>query len=458
MRIHPFYKLGIFVISILIGPFAFAEFPNCGALDGHLNQTLTLQDLMDASLSCNPNTQVAWAQMKINEANIGIAEKNYWPQITGQVNAAMTEHGGNFFSFSNTNNSSTSSGTVTNFSQSGQFSYTPTLSLSYLLVDFGNTRNNVKAAHLQWLASKFSKDYTGQQTILLVEQSYYQLLATQALLAATQSNLKQAKDSLDAATLMHKVGTETIGDVYQAQSAYAQALLSFKQTQGNYEIAKGQLNNAIGIPVNTELKLSTLPDIVKTNQALQSADYLLNYAEQNRPDLISARKQVEANEASLAAVKAQAWPTLSINATAGSTYPTHVENGGLSRNVSLVLNVPLFTGFQQHYSEQKAEASVEESEAEQDKLANQIEFQVWQAYYNLKTATQTLQTNEELLKSSTQAAKQTSGQYKAGVGNILSVLTTQSTLANARAQEIQAKLDWYIAVVQLDAALGTLAE
>lgn len=450
-------KLAIALIAVsVMSGVAYADYPACPALNADASRTLTLQDLVDAALSCNPDTQVAWAQMKINEANVGISEANYWPQVSGQVNASYTRQGGSFFSLPPSNSNSTG-GTVTNFSNTGQFSYTPTVALSYLLVDFGNTRNQVKAAKLAYLASTFSKDYTAQQTILLVEQSYYQVIANKALLDAASSSLKEAKDSLDAATLMHKVGTETIGDVYQAESAYAEAQLTLKQAQGNYQIAKGQLNSAIGISVASDLKLSTLPDQIQTKTAMQSVDRLLDYAEQNRPDLIAARKQVESNQATYAAVKAQAWPTLSFNATTGDTLPAHVQDGGLSRTASLTLTVPLFTGFQQKYSEEKAKETIDESEAEQNKLANQVELQVWQSYFNLKTATQSLSSTNELLNSSVQAAKQAFGQYRAGVGNILTVLTTQATEANARAQNIQAKLNWYTALVQLDAALGTLS-
>ena len=49
------------------------------------------------------------------------------------------------------------------------------------------------------------------------------------------------------------------------------------------------------------------------------------------------------------------------------------------------------------------------------------------------------------------------GQYKAGMGNILNVLTTQATLSNTRSQLIQAKLNWYVALSELNAALGNIS-
>ena len=39
--------------------------------------------------------------------------------------------------------------------------------------------------------------------------------------------------------------------------------------------------------------------------------------------------------------------------------------------------------------------------------------------------------------------------YRAGVGNIIDLLTAEAALETARAQEVQARADWFIAVAQL---------
>ncbi len=103
-----------------------------------------------------------------------------------------------------------------------------------------------------------------------------------------------------------------------------------------------------------------------------------------------------------------------------------------------------------------AEAKLHAARASRDQLNQQVQFQVWQAYYTLQIAAENIVTTAVLLKSSIQASEQAMGQYTAGVGNILTVLTTQTTLANARVQNIQAKLNWYIALAQLAAAIGAL--
>jgi outer membrane protein len=85
-----------------------------------------------------------------------------------------------------------------------------------------------------------------------------------------------------------------------------------------------------------------------------------------------------------------------------------------------------------------------------------VALDVWEAYQNLSTATQTIRTTLDLLASAEQSERVALGRYKAGVGNILDVLNAQSALANARLQRIQAMLDWQVSRATLARAVGAL--
>ena len=104
----------------------------------------------------------------------------------------------------------------------------------------------------------------------------------------------------------------------------------------------------------------------------------------------------------------------------------------------------------------KAEAEAEASRAQLTSLEQQVIFQVWSSYYNQKTATQRVQTSRDLLQSAQQSFEVVSARYKAGVGSILDVLTAESALASARAQETQARTDWFLSMAQLAHDTGTL--
>lgn len=412
------------------------------------NKIWTLAALTNLALIDNPSTRLAWAQVQAAVANEGIAKSTYWPQLVLTGSTAYTTN--------NDNNDDNNDGND-DFGCSSDDPYCASLTLNYLVWDFGARKQQVKNAHYQFIASQLSQNETIQLVILQVEQAYYQVLAQDALVKANQTSVKEAKTNLDAANALHHQGLATIGDVYQAQSTLAQSLLALQQAQGNLSIARGQLASAIGIPVQTPLKVAPLSTDAPTTQILYDVRRFLDKAKNQRPDLLAAEAQITAAQAQVKATQAQRWPTLTFSAqTENSNFQNTLNEVDRQSNLMLTLNWPVFTGFQRTNAIKQAQAEEQEAQATRDQLANQINLQVWQAYYSLKTAKNTIDTSRVYLKTSVEAAKQTLGQYKAGVGNILSVLTTQTTEANARVQLIQSVLDWYLDLAQLMQAIGAL--
>ncbi|MEJ2554387.1 MAG: TolC family protein [Gammaproteobacteria bacterium] len=89
-------------------------------------------------------------------------------------------------------------------------------------------------------------------------------------------------------------------------------------------------------------------------------------------------------------------------------------------------------------------------------MRSQVELEVWQAYQNLRTSVATVDSSEAQLKSAQLAAEVTNARYKNGLATILDLLSAQTTLANARVQRIQARLDWAAARTALGHAVGGL--
>ncbi len=408
----------------------------------------TLPELTNMALKQNPATRVAWAQVQAAAAAVGIAKSAYWPTIDVDFDMAYN---------SGQTNNDTECASNNGLFCSNNVGYGPVLSLNYLLLDFGTRAAQVKNAQFSLQSNQFSQNATMQQVILQVNQAYYQLLGQQALVDADKITRTQAKTNLDSANALHKQGMVTIGDVYQAESELQQAELTLQQAEGALAIAQGQLATAVGLPIQSPLSIVKLPEEINTKPMMQSMDKLLDIAKSHRPDLLAAQAQVKAAEANIVAARKQQWPTIQLSVQSGQTFPNNnFSNNGQQTDIQLSVNLPLFTGFQQTYAIHQAEAQKQQAATQRDVLNNQVDMEVWQAYYALQTADKAIRSSSALLHSSIQAAKQAYGQYKAGVGNILSVLTTQSTEASARAQYIQTRLDWYTALAQLAAALGTL--
>jgi outer membrane protein TolC len=105
---------------------------------------------------------------------------------------------------------------------------------------------------------------------------------------------------------------------------------------------------------------------------------------------------------------------------------------------------------------QAAEAQADLQAARREQVRLQVALDVWNAYANLATATQSVKTAADLLESAAQSERVAAGRYRAGVGSILDLLTAQAALASARQQRIQADTSWFVSRSALAQAMGAL--
>jgi len=120
------------------------------------------------------------------------------------------------------------------------------------------------------------------------------------------------------------------------------------------------------------------------------------------------------------------------------------------------VSVPLFPGLTHREDVKAAEAQAEALEAKARGLSDQVIYEVYSAYYAVRTATQRVRTSQDFLASAAQSEQVALARYKAGAGSALDLLSAQSALADARAQSIDARFGWYGSLAQLAHDAGIL--
>jgi outer membrane protein TolC len=181
---------------------------------------------------------------------------------------------------------------------------------------------------------------------------------------------------------------------------------------------------------------------------------LIERARQLRPDLQAAAAQVNAAQAGIEAARAAGSPSISL---AGSANQYNFSgNSSRGSSIGINLSVPIFSGYAPTYRIRAAEAQMDARKAQYEQMSLRVALDVWRAYQQLTTATQSLLTSADLLNSAEQSERVALGRYKAGVGSMLDVLNAQSALASARQQRIQSTLDWNTNRAALAQAMGSL--
>jgi outer membrane protein len=455
-----FYRLlilcsGFYVLLFLCGGFAIAEtsdpfntaamLPAKPALhsDGTLGDpcskpmpitALNLADVVSFALCNNPQTRVAWASSRVQAAQVGVSKAGYLPNAA--LNASATHNLSGSPAAANQRNVG--------------------VTLSYLLYDFGSRAANLENARQLLAAVIATQDNTVQTIFLAAIQAFYQAQATYAALDAALESERAAKESFAAAEARYNAGSATPADKLQAQTAYSQATLNRITTEGSQKNAQGALANMLGLDANRPVALVTANTIAVPDNFEGDVNALIEQARQHRPDLQAAAAQVKAAEASVDAARAAGRPSLSLIASSN-----RFNSGDITSHNSLVginLSVPIFYGYSTTYRVRAAEATVDVKNGQLEQLRLQVALDVWTAYQNLTTATQSLRTTADLLSSAEQSQRVALGRYKAGVGSILDVLNAQSALAGARQQRIQSTFNWNINRAVLAEAMGSLDE
>jgi len=391
---------------------------------------LNLPEVVNLALCNNPQTREVWASSRAQAAQVGVSKASYLPGANLSASGNRTSPG------------------------TGQRSYG--LTLSYLLYDFGTRAAGVENARQLLAAANATQDSTVQAVFLQAVQSFYQTQATQAALDAALESERAAKESFAAAEARYAAGSATPADKLQAQTAYSQATLNQITASGNLNNAKGALANMLGLDANQNIVLAAADITTVPASFDRDIAALIEEARLRRPDLQAAAAQVKAAQANVDAARASGMPSLSLTASTNQTSAAGVTSHGSS--VGLNLSVPLFSGFAPTYRIRAAEAQVEAQTAQLERLRLQVALDVWTAYQNLITATQSLRTTADLLNSAQQSERVALGRYKAGVGSILDVLNAQSALASARQQRIQSTFNWNVNRATLAQAMGSLDE
>jgi TolC family type I secretion outer membrane protein len=401
--------------------------------------SLTLPDVVDLALRNNPATRLSWARAREAAALYGATRGTWFPTL--DLNGTFTRLK-----------------TVASQGRSAvmQSTYGAALNLSWLVLDVGGRAGQIEASKQALIAANWQHNTAIQDVVLQVASAYFSFVAERSLLQAQQVSLAEAETNLAAAEERRKVGVATITDVLQARTARAQARLAMEQTQGARQIARGLLAQSLGYPPTLSYDVDSTAARVTVAALVESVDSLIAQAAVERPELAAARAELRAARADVSTARADRLPSLNLSAAGGRTYTTTLPQGGNNYSVSLGLAVPLFSGFSLEYRQEAAEERVQQARAQLDQLQQQVAFQVYQSYYALQTATLGVRISEELVTSASLSADAARDQYKAGVGNVLDLLTAQAALANARAEEVRARLAWSTAVVQLSHDTGRM--
>ncbi len=403
-------------------------------------QALALADVIDVALGNNPQTRITWAQSRAAAAAYASSRGRWLPSLqadaTGGPARAISSNPARV--------------------PADRTTVTTTLSLQYLLFDFGARGGAMSAAREALWAADLSHNSAVQTVVLQSEGAYFGYQASRGLFEASKQAVATAQANLAAAERRHDVGLATIADVLQARTALAQSRLASQTAEGNQQAARAQLALALGLSANTPFDVAVDSGATPLSALAENVDSLIARAVQERPDVMAARATARQSAQQVRVAQSAMLPSVTVGASRGHAFSNANALDGTTFALTFGMSVPLFYGLSRASDVAAARENAAVAAARADQSQLNAAAQVWTSYWALQTSTQRVATTRELLASATQSEEVARGRYAEGVGNILDLLTAQSALADARAQAIQSRWTWYAALAQLSRDAGVL--
>ncbi len=329
------------------------------------------------------------------------------------------------------------------FGESGSSeSYSASVSASYELDLWGQLRNSRDVARASLLASQFSRDTVQLTVIASVVNTYLQVLYLQDNLALSEENLALAQQVLDVVQAKVENGAVSPQDVKAQlpslrhqlrQSRYALAVLVGEMPQA-FQVGGGTLSN-LQLP---EIQAG-LPDQVLAQ----------------RPDIAQAQASLMAADYSVAAARADYWPSITLTGSGGyaSSALSSLFNGDAVYSLGVSLQT-LFDGGARNARIDQSKAAWQEQVASYTGTLLVALQEVEQSLSNVQGLAEQQQYREEAYQQAEEAYRVAQVRYQEGETELTDVLSAQSSFNSARQNSLDLIYNQYQSRITLYRVLG----
>jgi outer membrane protein len=326
------------------------------------------------------------------------------------------------------------------------------VSASQLIYDFGKTPSLISQAKANERASESDERTVAQGTALGVRISYYGVLAAQQLVLVGEETVRNQQKHVEQARRFVDAGRRTRFDLSSVELNLSNAQLALVGAQGALRLAKIRLNTAIGRDSAPDFSVAEPAEAEATMEGKPAAE-LLEEAERQRPEVIRANAQVEAQRASRHAAWAGYFP--SINALGGVS-GAKVEGFGAGYDwfVGAGLSWNLFNGLYTTKQVADARAGEDVAAAQRASVHLAIVADVEEQTLAIVVAEARFELAERTVATATDRLQQAEHRYENGAGDVLDLDDAQVGFSNAKAQRVQALFDLAVARARLARALG----
>jgi outer membrane protein TolC len=418
---------------------------------------LTLHDAVNIALEKNPLRKAAVADTKAASARVHEAQSFLMPHVTFSEQATR----GNdpvyvFGSKLRQQRFTTDDFALNNLNTPSPYgNFSTRFGGTWSLFDSFASWRGVNRAKEMDIAAHHQLERTDQEIVFRVVQSYYGvLLATKQLEVAEQS-WKTAKSIMDRSQVRYDAGLVVESDLLSAKVRLASRELDLIRTRNNLELARAQLNAAVGASVDTLYEPADV--LTERNLTVTSLPDLEQTALTTRPDLQQIEAQQSSQTLSVAIAKSSFGPRLNAFAGWEMDNPTFLAGGGGNNWLGgIELQIDLFQGGAKRAVLSRERANAEKIAALKQVASDAVRLEVRHAYYDQDASRQQVDVARTAITQAQESLRIDQDRYDGGLLTITDLLGAEEAARRTQADYWQAVYQFHISYANLELACGTL--
>lgn len=342
----------------------------------------------------------------------------------------------------------------------------PNVNASVMVFNGFNRLNTYKEADKQIDAQENMVKRTSQDVISSVANQFLQCLLDQEIVRIDGQDAEYERKLSEQIKAQVSLGSRAPVDEYNQVAAVKAAELAFTRAKSTLRDDKASLAQTLQMDPGEEFDLTEPRWSVDTTQMDTSMlAQLFETALSNRGDYQRASNMERVNHLQWSVSKTAALPSLAAFGYFGSFVtdgsPSGFEtqfNTNHNFQYGLSLNIPIFSGLQNHSRSVQAQMIYENSKLATSNVENKVKSDVIQAFQRRRDAITNYRAADSQLGAAKVAFDYESERYRLGITNFVDLSQANKTYVKAQTDFAQAIYNLKFQEVLLDYALGTLTE
>ncbi len=398
---------------------------------------LSIDDSVKSTISNNLKVKIAFEKLNESKETIEVALGKKLPTVTGTISGTYS------------NNDTTSAAGITTTPETFTDKYK--LSITQSLYDGGEKNLELERSKLIYENAVINFYKTVQDLSLTAVEGYLTVINYEKSLEASKKNFDSVSRFLEETKLKYELGSATITDFKNAESAHAIAETNLFSAEQNYKVSLKTFKSIVG------QEAINLEDYISIKKDLNFEEILSNVYDNNFNILIS-QNNIKVKEIELLKEKSSNKPSLDITASTEYSDSSRIDDGTENANASiaLTLTIPIFQQNIDKSDIRKINSQILQTEIEYEDLKESLSIEVSNYFKNYLVSQSNLNTYLLTLDYADTLLQSTKEEYNLGTKSITDLIEAETNLLNVKVEYFNANKNYLINYFNLLAADGSL--